>query len=282
MTPMTDILIPLDGSRRALDSLGVATWLGARLGARLHIINAGPRCPVDEALARLGVDEHHRPRLAIHQIEAPAADAILSSVEHYGIGLVIMTAFGEGGPSDASQAVGHVTREVIERAAVPVLVLPPNYQPAFPWHSTLVPLSGEPITDESLTTALQLAHRLELNVAIAHVAGPAGPGRYVDQAHHEFVQMLDQLVVSACPTCSAEERARIEAFHLAQGDVGDELIRLVEEKGIGLLVLGWHGQFMIGHAHVLKRLMGQVRCPIVLVKPTPRPPFRLKVGEAFE
>ncbi|WP_303908068.1 universal stress protein [Thiohalomonas denitrificans] len=288
MKPIADILIPLDGSQRALDGLSVATWLGARLEARLHVINAGPRCPVDEALARLGVDEHQRPQLEIHQIEEPAAAAILSAVERYRIGLVIMSAFGESGPSDGSQAVGHITREVIERSAVPVLVLPPNYEPAFPWRSTLVPLSGEATTDESLTTALQLAHRLDLNVAIAHVAGPAGPGesampgRYIDQVHHEFAQMLNQLVASACPMCSIEERARIEAFHLTQGDVGDELIRLVEEKGVGLLVLGWHGRFIIGHARVLKRLMWQVRCPILLVKPAPKPRFRLKVGEEFE
>jgi nucleotide-binding universal stress UspA family protein len=288
MKPISDILIPLDGSRRALDGLGVATWLGARLGARLHVINAGPRCPVDEALARLGVDKHHQPQLEVHQIQEPAAEAILSTSERYQTGLVIMTAFGKGGPCDASQAVGQVTREVIERSAVPVLVLPFHYTPTFPWHSTLVPLSGEATTDESLTTALQLAHRLDLHVAIAHIAGPAGPGssampgRYVDQAHHEFAQMLNQLVASACPMCSTEERARIEAFHLAQGEVGDELTRLVEEKGIGLLVIGWHGRFMIGHAQVLKLLMREVSCPILLVKPAPRPPFRLKVGEEFE
>ncbi|WP_175452520.1 hypothetical protein [Thiohalomonas denitrificans] len=50
---------------------------------------------------------------------------------------------------------------------------------------------------------------------------------------------------------------------------------------MSLLVIGWHGEFMVGHVHVLKRLVREISRPI-LVKPHPQPRFRLKVGEAFE
>ncbi|BAU49716.1 universal stress protein [Sulfurifustis variabilis] len=287
MTLVSDILVPLDGSREALKGLGVATWLGARLGARVHVLNAGEPLPEGQALARLGVPEPYRPRVEVHQTRGAAADTILAAAEGYRAGLVVMTARGESaaaGTADAAQIVGHVTREVIERSRAPVLVLPPVYEEALPWRSALVPLSGEARTDESLTLALHLAHALNVRVAIAHVAdtegGEAG-GRYADELHHEFAQSLNELVARACPLCSAEERSRIEAFHLAQGDIAEEIERLIGRVNASVLVVGWHGDFMVGHAQVLKMLIRRIRCPLLLVKPQPREPFRLKVGEAF-
>jgi hypothetical protein len=39
---------------------------------------------------------------------------------------------------------------------------------------------------------------------------------------------------------------------------------------------------MAGHAAVLKHLVQVVTCPLLLVKPAARMPFRLKVGEEIE
>lgn len=287
MTLVSDILVPLDGSPEALKSLGVAAWLAARLGARVHVLNAGEPLPAGQALARLGVPEPYRALVEVHQARGEAPDEILAAAERHRAGLVVMTARGESaavGAAGPAQIVGHVTREVIERSRAPVLVLPPAYEEALPWRSALVPLSGEARTDESLTLGLHLAHALDLPVAIAHVvdaqAGEAG-GRYADELHHEFAQSLNELVARACPLCSVEERSRIEAFHLARGDIAGELEGLIDRTRASVLVVGWHGDFMVGHAQVLKTLMRRIRCPVLLVKPVPREPFRLKVGEAF-
>lgn len=288
MKLVSDILVPLDGSTTSLKSLGVAIWLVSRLEARAHVLNAGEPLPVEEALKRLGVDKKYRALVEVHQVPEEAADAIVDGAQRYQAGLVIMTARGESAESEAddpSKIVGHVTRSVIERSSVPVLVLPPAYQESLPWHKALVPLSGE-ATDQSLTFALHLAHAAALRVAIAHVAVNGGEhdhgGRYADELHHEFAQALNQLIARACPMCTGEERARIETLHLQRGDIGRELLRLIQELDISVLVVGWHGEFMVGHAQVLKRLIGQVHCPVLLVKPSPPPEFRLKVGEAFE
>ena len=61
-----------------------------------------------------------------------------------------------------------------------------------------------------------------------------------------------------------------------QGDAAQELSHLIER--LHLLVVGWHGQFITGHAEVLKTLIGKARCAVLLVKPRPRDIFRLKVG----
>lgn len=291
MNGMTDILVPLDGSPDALKAVPVAGWLASSLKAHLHVLWAGAPMPAAETFGRLGIERKFHAMVELHQMAAAPSEAILTMVQARNIDLVIMTARGESAAlelPEPDKIVGHVTREVIEAVSAPVLVLPPNYEEALPWRSMLVPMSGEPATDEAIAVALHLAHTLDLNVNVAHVAGvaPAGEeeaeGRYADEMHHEFAQMLNQFVARACPMCSAVERARVRAFYIKHGDVGDELLEMIETMGIGLLVVGWHGEFMVGHAQVLKRLIRQISRPILLVKPGPRPRFRLKVGEAFE
>jgi nucleotide-binding universal stress UspA family protein len=291
MNPFSAILVPLDGSQMALHSLGCTTWLASRLGAQVHILNVGEPLPEGEELQRLGVPEKYRSLFELHQVQGEADEEILAAVERYGIDLIAMTARG-GSAGAASpgvpKVVGHVTRAVIEDTRVPVLLLPPAYEESLPWRSALVPISGDAATDESLTLALRLAHALDLSVTIAHVAdsagagggGETGSGPY-DEAHHEYAQMLDEFVSRACALCSAEERRHITGFHLCRGEVAQELSHLIEHERLSLLVVGWHGQFMSGHAEVLKTLIWQARCAVLLVKPQPRDGFRLKVGEAL-
>lgn len=291
MTAVTDILVPLDGSADALKAVPLASWLASCLKARLHVLWAGAPMSQQETLGRLGIERKFHTLVELHQMAAAPSEAILSTAQARDIDLVIMSARGESAalePPEPDKIVGHVTREVIEGISAPVLVLPPNYEEALPWRSILVPMSGEPATDEALAVALHMAHTLDLNVTVAHVSagapseGAATEKWYADEMHHEFAQMLNQFVARACPMCPTVERTHVQAFQIKHGDVGDELLGLVEAKGISLLVVGWHGEFMVGHAQVLKRLIREMRRPILLVKPHPQPRFRLKVGEAFE
>lgn len=284
MKQVAGIGVPLDGSQMALRALGAAAWLASRLGARLHLLHAGPVRERAQALERLGVPEKYRELCALHQAPGDPAQMILEAQARHDLGLLVMTAGGESAEADGPlHGVGHVTHSVIERTPGPVVLLPPGYREALPWRSALVPLSGEPGTDQSLALALPLADALDLSVTVVHVAAeptPAGhPGGGSDEAHHELPSLLNEFVARACPLCSPAERARIEDVRLHRGDVADELLRLIEEKRISLLVVGWHGRFMAGHAQVLKALIAAVTCPLLLVKPAPPEPFRLKVGE---
>ena len=284
------ILVPLDGSALAARSLGVAAWLAGRLGARLHVLNAG--MPAGERVPEvdLGVSEKYRRLIEVHRVSGSPGAEILAAIPRFGVGLIVMAAHGETGPSttpDPFRIVGHVTHEVIENSRVPVLALPATYEESLPWCSALVPLSGEIANDEALTFALHLAQALDLRVTVAHVAAAGmkaeaeGRGSYADASHHELAAQLNELIARACPTCSAEERRHIADFHLAHGDVAQELLRLIEQKQASVLVVGWRGRFMQGHAPVLKTLMMRVRCPVLLVRPGPKAPFHLKVGEAL-
>jgi nucleotide-binding universal stress UspA family protein len=296
MNPFNSILVPLDGSRTSARSLGCATWLASQLEAKLHILSATRReSPPREALARLRVAEEFWPLITLHQAPAHPEDAIVAALTRYDIALIVMTA--RGATADTAQAahagplkiVGHVTQAVIEASPVPVLLLPPAYVEALPWRRALVPLSGEAQADEALALAVRLADALDLSVHVAHVAdsdgseeGLTAAARYADAPHHEYPYRLEELVRRAVPGCTPEECRRIEDVALCRGDIAAELLGLIDRKRASLLVIGWHGRFMTGHAHVLKHLVEVVTCPLLLVKPAARMPFRLKVGEDIE
>jgi nucleotide-binding universal stress UspA family protein len=295
MRLFSSILVPLDGSETAARSLGLATWLAARLGARLHILSATPHeRPAREELARLKVPEASRPLVTLHQAPAYPEQAILAAITRHDVQLVVLSARGEtaeepAAEPDPGRLVGHVTRAVIEGSPVPVLLLPPAYREAVPWERALVPVSGEVEADEALLLAVRLANAVDLEVHVAHVADPDGGdeglaarARYADALHHEYPRQLEEFVSRAVPQCAPEECRRIKEIALCHGDVAAEVLRMMDDRHVSLLVVGWHGRFMRGHAAVLKHLIQAVTTPVLLVKPEARTPFRLKVGTEIE
>jgi nucleotide-binding universal stress UspA family protein len=289
------ILVPLDGSCVAAQSLGCATWLASRLGARLHILSATSReLPARDELARLKVPEEHWPLVTLHQAPAYPAEAILAAVARHDVRLIVMTARGETAETaaanePAAKVIGDVTRAIIERSAVPVLLLPPNYREALPWERALVPVSGEIEVDEALVLAVRLANALDLAVHVAHVAD-SGAGeenlsaraRYADALHHEYPCQLEEVVSRALPQCTPQQCRRIVDIALCRGDVVTELLKLIERKRISVVMVGWHGRFLAGHAQILTELIQAVANPVLLVKPEHRTTLRLKVGEEIE
>jgi hypothetical protein len=110
----------------------------------------------------------------------------------------------------------------------------------------------------------------------------AARARYADALHHEYPGQLEEFVRRALPHCAPRECRCIEDVALCHGDVAAELLTLIERKRASVVVVGWHGVLMTGHADILKRLIERVTGPLLLVKPAVRMPFRLKVGEEIE
>lgn len=292
MTVFTSILVPLDGSSLATRSLGCATWLAARLHARLHVLSAqAPARAAREELARLRVPEAHWPLVTLHQAPSYPEDAILAAVDRHGVDLVVITASGRTAEARAADGplLGHVARAVVEGSRVPVLLLPPNYREALPWTRVLVPVSGEPQADEALAFAVRLAEAIDLTVHVAHVSD-ADPheaslharARYADALHHEYHRQLDELVARALPLCERAECRRIEDVALCRGDIAAELLTVIERRGVDVVVVGWHGRLEPGRARVVRRLLERLTIPLLLVKPPARAPFRLAIGEDLE
>jgi nucleotide-binding universal stress UspA family protein len=290
MSRFASILLPLDGSPEAAKGAGCALWLAERLGATLHVLHATAQpLPAREALARLRVPDARRLQVVVHQLPENAEAAVLEAIAVHRVDLVVMSARGESASAglELSQRLGTVAQAVLERSPVPVLLLPARYREALPWTSMLAAASGERAADQALEAAVRLATALRLKVTVVHSedgppAGTAPLGAYADAPHHEYPQRLEEMVERGLAGCTPEEGHCVDHVLLARGDPAAVLLEEVARRSASVLALGWHGALAAGRAPVLKRLLAEAECALLLVRAAERSPARLKVGAEID
>lgn len=288
MSRFASVLLPLDGSAEATKGAPCAFWLADALGATLHVVHATPH-PVSASheLARLLIPHAQGARMVVHQIQGDAEAAVLEEIAAHRIDLVVMSARGESASAEAapSHRLGSVARAVIERTPAPVVLLPARYRERLPWTSMLAAASGEAAADQALDTAVRLAASLRLKVTVVHsensnagtAAAPLG-ARYADAPQHEYPTRLDQLVERGLTRCTAEEAHCVGDVLLQRGEPASVLLQQVSRLGSSVLALGWHGALGAGRAPVLKRLLEEAECALLVVRGSEGSRARLKVG----
>lgn len=293
MSRLDSILLPLDGSPESARSAGCAMWLAQALGATLHVLHATTQpLSAEAALARLRVPHAQGARVVVHQVLGAAEAAVLQEIAVHRIDLVVMSARGEsvsaGGPVALSRRLGSVARAVIEGSPVPVVLFPRRYRETLPWASMLAAASGEAAADPALRAAAQLAAALRLKLTVVHCQDDA-PGAttaplvaYADAPHHEYPQRLDHLVERGLAGHAPEQAHRDCEILLCRGDPAASLLEQVARHHSSVLALGWHGALGTGRAPVLKRLLEEAECALLLVRETAGVRARLKVGSALD
>jgi nucleotide-binding universal stress UspA family protein len=285
------ILLPLDGSAEAAKGAGCALWLAETLGATLHVLHATAHpLSAGDALARLRVPHARGARVVVHQLPGAAEAGVLDEIAAHRIDLVVMSARGESASTEGGlpRRLGAVAQAVIERSPVPVVLLPVRYRESLPWTSMLAAASGEAAADQALQAAVRLAAALHLQVTVVHSEdGPPGSrvaalGAYADAPHHEYPQRLEQLVERGLACCSPEEAHCIREVLLRRGDPAAVLLEQAARHHSGVIALGWHGALAAGRALVLKRLLEQADCALLLVRRSERPGAQLKVGSEID
>lgn len=287
MSRFNSILLPLDGSPEAAKAAGCALWLAEALGSTLHVLHATAHpLSVGDALARLRVPHVQDARVVVHQVPGGAEAAVLEEIAAHRIDLVVMSARGESASANVapSRRLGTIAQAVIERSPVPVVVLPLHYRQSLPWTSMLAAASGEVSADQALEAAVHLAAALRLKVTVVHSgdgpggAGAAPLGAYVDAPHHEYPQRLDQMVERGLAGCAAEEAQCVHEVLLCRGEPASVLLEQVAGHASSVLALGWHGALGAGRALVLKRLLEEAECALLVVRGAEHSRARLKVG----
>jgi len=286
MSGFQSLLLPLDGSPQAAKAAGCALWLAEALGATLHVVHATRQpLPGREALLQLRLPQGERAQVVVHQPAANAEAAVLDAITRHGVELVVMTARGESAAAGAvlGERLGSVARAVIGASPVPVVLLPVRYRESLPWRSMLAAASGEPAADRALETAARLAAALRLSVKAMHAGnGRSAAGSYADAPHHEYGRRLQEMAERGLACCTEEEARRVQEVLLRGGDPADALLEHVAREGTSLLALGWHGALGSGRAPVLKRLLDEAPCALLLVRAPDTSPARLKVGEEID
>jgi nucleotide-binding universal stress UspA family protein len=153
LQPLRNILLPLDGSERALEVVEPVVRLAQGSDARVHLLRVEEITPnpghwdiPDETMKKTDqlLREACIPTVMEHRRGIPTEE-ILASISKNGIDLLAMTTHGRSGPS--RWILGSVTAEVLRHTTVPMLVVRRHARP-----SPEASLAGAPAEKNSSPT----------------------------------------------------------------------------------------------------------------------------------
>jgi len=272
------ILLALDGSPEAHAALPAAR-LAARLAdASLHVVHALDQ-PVSEAeaLTRLGLSASETPGLVIDQVVGPPAEAIIRWAAESRAMLIVLTTRGR--TPYQGRVLRPVAEAIVRHAPCPVLLVRPEIaervRATTDLRRIVLPLDGAPSSAAVIAPALELAARAGAEVDILFVAGPAAPPAepgtltgpvYVDQPQHEWPAWAREFIARFGTSLGRYPPATHCRLFLRTGDPASEILRFASEHASDLIVLEWRGRLDPTHARVVKAVLANAPCPVLLLR----------------
>ena len=304
-----------DFSDRALRrAVRLAGWFGARVTA-LHVVSrletalptdgGGTFVTVAEDILRAQrqrrkeeLDEFLQPLLAqgapieSKVVEGDAWRAIRSEAEALPADLVVMGTHGRSGFEHL--LLGSVAEKVLRTAPCPVLTVG-RKEPAAPagalFRHVLCAVDLTKASERTIEVALGLADENLARVTLLHVVeGWLGEGRElyrpvpeVPGLRHSVVEyaseQLRRATKAAHSFCDVDERVET-------GRAWRQIVRVAEETGADLIVMGAHAHGALGRAFLgstVDQVVRHAPCPVLTVREALAPPSaRAEVAEARE
>lgn len=296
---LSTILVPLDGSPAAEQALPVAQRLARAGFSRLILVRSvqaftfpGVDARNAQASARAEAQQYVdslASRLAATGLTietgvpygAPATE-ILDEVGLRNADMVVMATHGRSGIG--RWLYGSVADEVLRRAMVPVVLVPPGVAHTVPPRGTpviLVPLDGSTLAEAALGPAADLARRLEADLVLLQVVALPSYGIYAEET--EYVVFDPDAETSAARDYLAEvaERLRPEVVRIrVRTELGYPAISICEvaaEENAHFIYMATHGRGGLARlvmGSVSTGVLQRTRVPLLLVRPgrLPEPP----------
>jgi nucleotide-binding universal stress UspA family protein len=192
---------------------------------------------------------------------AEALAAFVDKVDAEALALGLRTRTGPG--------LGRVAEKLLGHHGIPLFLVRPGMRPLTGLRRLLVPLEGSPSAsaamkhaDDALCTRGREIVMLHcVTGAISAEEGSFPAPRIVDQEHYEWSAWQEEFTMrfSQCP-----EGGR----HRVSVRVGDPAKTIIKESvalQAELIVLSWGGSFADGHGAVVKSLLANAPCPLLIV-----------------
>lgn len=263
------VLVPLDGSPLAESALPAAVTVAHRWGGQitlLHVQEINPPATVhgaphlqkpDQAERYLAAAserlrrEGMRVNTHVHKDEMRVAEGIAEHAVELGADLVILCV--HGGHRLRTLLLGAPARQVLARATVPVLIVPPSpagATGAFPVKGVLVPLDGAPEHEAALTPARAFAEHGALMLVRVVPTAETVPGsaavatRLMPHAARALLEAEVQEAVRYLESVDARVRApgREVATFVARGDPMNAILALARGEHIDLIAMATHAR----------------------------------------
>jgi nucleotide-binding universal stress UspA family protein len=289
-----NILVPLDGSQFAEQSLPIAEMLARTFQANLTLVSVlYSRSPMDSLtvgsplgkretyngkglhkyLDRLSEDLFQRGIHASYAVlSGPAADTINQFIDQEDFDLVVLSNHGRNGFH--RRMLGNVAKQLIQTVSKPVLLIRPRQgvsPPAKSIRRLLVTLDGSEFSERVLPY-VKATSLIESEVLLLRV--PQVPEAHLYGAMIEEIQQLRQ---------GAEEQARdylekvsaalqeegINARPLVKGSrPANTIVSVAKEEKVDVIMLATHGRGEIERlflGSIADRVVHQAPCPVFLV-----------------
>jgi nucleotide-binding universal stress UspA family protein len=267
------LLVATDNSPFSADAVKVAIALCAKSGAHLYPFAMVLTNPEYEALAPELVEKaSEEARAHLESIIAAAARQgvgaamlmrpgdspdreIVAAAEEINADLIVMGRRGLRGL--ARMMVGHATARVIGSATCSVLVVPRG---AAMWQNRiLLGTDGSRFSDAAAVSAARIAHCCEAPITVVSALVPSHSEQRQQEGREAVARTAAQLV---------RDGLEVEGAAVP-GEADDVIIKLAEEKGADLIVVGTHGRTGFGKVllgSVSERVIGKAKCAVLLVK----------------
>jgi nucleotide-binding universal stress UspA family protein len=204
------------------------------------------------------------PDIELEYASGDPLTAILRVASEPDIGVVAL-----GLRSDERAGLGHVARQLVEKARRTLLVMRPGMRPVQELRRILVPMEGSPSTSAAMQVAEEHFCRRGREIVMVHVvtgATPTEPGsmpapRFMDQEHYEWVEWQQEFCMRFSQ-CSKGGRHRV---CVRVGEPGPTILTEAQEVRAELMVLSWRGKMGPGQAERVKLLLAESPCPLLLV-----------------
>jgi universal stress protein E len=267
------ILVATDGSSFSADAVKVAIAMCVKSGAHLYPFSMVLTNPEYEALAPELVQK------ASEDVKAHL-ESIVAEAAHHGVGATMLMRLGDRPDAEivaaadeinadlivtgqqgrrglARMMVGDATIRVIGAATCSVLSVPVG---AAMWQNRiLLGTDGSRFADAAAVSAAKIAHCCEAPITVVSALVPS---------HSKLRQQEGREAVERTTELLRQDGLDVEGVAL-RGEADDVIIKLAEEKGADLIVVGTHGRTGFGKVllgSVSERVIGKAKCAVLVVK----------------
>jgi nucleotide-binding universal stress UspA family protein len=298
MIEIKRILCPIDFSDHSIHALDHAVAFAKWYGSSITLIHVRPPAPLSypagpgmvatfltpqERAALLAsmnqLQQEHciGAPCTVEVIEVAVATEILATAESSRADLVVLGTHGRSGFERLM--LGSITEKVLRRAACPVLTVPAAVASAKPpaelLKSIVCAVDFSDCSMHALTYALSIAKESDANLTVMHVlevppdlppedtGGPFSFRDYVESAQQARLARLNKAIPE-----DARTYCEVDTL-VTTGKAYREILRVVEERKAGLLVVGIHGRGAIDRllfGSTTQHLVRLATCPVLTLR----------------
>lgn len=206
---MKKILVPLGGSKRAINTLQYAVDFASISGGKIYVVQAYEVPTVSGSLKNIGDIYDKKVKFALHEImdkvdfkdveviKCTVKGNILDNIpvleKELNIDLIIASARPVS--KDTSLYLGPITGSFVKRTEIPIIIIPKGYKFSAPKKLMVGVRSGQLNHDNILDPITELVKLFGTKVSLVHIVTPLNTAED-NILHEDFKAIADEIIYS--------------------------------------------------------------------------------------